>query len=168
MVLGRTSRPSRTDTKRKKKDVLFIIDDWDAKVWSQEIPEVTSKFDLRVQNETIQNEFCQESALVIANTSSNTRDDSTHGHPQMINTEIRLIIFSVAKDGEGLCHSVTQTCPTLCDPMGWSTPGFPILHYLPELAQTHVHWVSDVIQPSQILSSPSLPAFGLSQLQVLF
>ena len=42
-------------------------------------------------------------------------------------------------------------CPTLCDPMGYSTPGFPILHYLPEFAQIHVHWVSDAIQPSHSL-----------------
>ena len=48
--------------------------------------------------------------------------------------------------------SVTQWCLTLCDPMNCSTPGFPALHYLPELAQTHVHWVSDTIQPSHPLS----------------
>ena len=46
------------------------------------------------------------------------------------------------------CCSVTKSCPTLCDPMDYSTPGFPVLHYLPEFAQTHVHWVSDAIQPS--------------------
>ena len=46
------------------------------------------------------------------------------------------------------CCSVAQSCPTLCDPMDCSTPGFPVLHYLPEFAQTHVHWVSDAIQPS--------------------
>ena len=54
------------------------------------------------------------------------------------------------------------SCVQLCDPKDWSTPGFPVLHYLLELAQTHVHWVSDAIQPS--LSSPS-PAFYLSQHQ---
>ena len=43
------------------------------------------------------------------------------------------------------CCSVTKSCPTLCDPMDCSTPGFPALHYLPEFAQTHVHWVNDVI-----------------------
>ena len=70
---------------------------------SQEIPVVTGKFGLGVQNEAGQRliEFCQENALVIANPSSNnTRDDSTHGHYQMVNTKIRLIIFFVAKDGE--------------------------------------------------------------------
>jgi len=64
--------------------------------------------------------------------------------------------------------SVTQSCPTLCDPMDHSTPGFPIHHQLLELAQTHVHWVSDAIQPSHPLSSPSPPAFNLSQHQSLF
>ena len=47
---------------------------------------------------------------------------------------------------------VVQSCPTLCDPMDCSTPGFPVLHHLLELAQTHVHWVSDAIQPSYPLS----------------
>ena len=48
------------------------------------------------------------------------------------------------------------------------TPGFPVLHHLPEFAQTHVHWVNDAIQPSHLLSSPSPPAFSLSQHQGLF
>ena len=88
-----------------KRDVLFIIRDWNAKVGSQVIPGITGKFGLGVQNEAGQRltEFCQEKALVIANTLfNNTRDDSTHGHHQMVNTEIRLIIFFAAKDGEAL------------------------------------------------------------------
>ena len=64
--------------------------------------------------------------------------------------------------------SVPQSCLTLCDPMDSSTPGFPVHRQLPELAQTHVHWVSDAIQPSHPLSSPSPPAFNLSQHQGLF
>ena len=56
----------------------------------------------------------------------------------------------------------------LCDPMNCSTPGFPVHYQRPELTQTHVHWVSDTIQPSYSLSSPSLPAFNLSQHQGLF
>ena len=62
---------------------------------------------------------------------------------------------------------VTWSCPTLCDPMDWSMPGFPVHHQLLELAQTHVHQVSDAIQPSHPLSPPS-PAFNLSQHQSLF
>ena len=62
--------------------------------------------------------------------------------------------------------SVTQSCPVLCDPMDCSTPGFPVLHQLPELAQTHVHQVGDAIQPSYPLSSPS--AVYLSPHQGLF
>ena len=61
------------------------------------------------------------------------------------------------------CCSVTQSCPTLCDPMGCSTPAFPVLHHLLELAQTHVHRVSDAIQPSHPLLPPSPPALNLSQ-----
>ena len=63
--------------------------------------------------------------------------------------------------------SVTQSCTTLCDSMDCSTPGFPVHHQLPELAQSHVHQVGDAIQPSHPLSSPS-PAFTLSQYQGLF
>ena len=64
--------------------------------------------------------------------------------------------------------SVTQSCPTLCDPMDCSMPGFLVLHHLLQLIQTHVHWVSDTTQPSHPLSSPSPPAFNLSQHQGLF
>ena len=64
-------------------------------------------------------------------------------------------------------NSVVQSCPTLCNPMDCSTPGLPVYHQLPELAQTHVHQVGDVIQPSHPLSSPSPPAFNLSQHQGL-
>ena len=64
--------------------------------------------------------------------------------------------------------SVTQSCPTLCNPMDCSMPGFPVHHQLPELTQTHVHWVGDAIQPSPPLSSPSPPTFNLSQHQYLF
>ena len=64
--------------------------------------------------------------------------------------------------------SVAQSCPTLCDPMDCSMPGLPVHHQLLELTQTHVHWVGDAIQPSHPLSSPSPPAFNLSQHQGLF
>ena len=64
--------------------------------------------------------------------------------------------------------SVAQWCPTLCDPMNCSKPGIPVLRNLPEFAQTHVHRVGDVIQPSHPLSSPSPPALNLSQHQGLF
>ena len=64
--------------------------------------------------------------------------------------------------------SVAQSCPTLCDPMNRSTPGLPVHHQLPELTQTYVHRVSDAIQPSHPLSSPSPPAPNLSQHQGLF
>ena len=63
---------------------------------------------------------------------------------------------------------VSQSCPTLCNPMDCSTPGFPVHHQLPESTQTHVHQVGDAIQPSHPLSSPSPPAFNLSQHQGLF
>ena len=82
-----------------------MIGDWDEKVGSQETPGETGKLGLGVWNEAGQRliELCQENTLVIANTLfNNTREDSTHEHHQMVNTEIRLIIFLVAKDGETL------------------------------------------------------------------
>ena len=94
-----------------KKDVLFIIGNWNAKVGSQETPGVTGKFGLGIWNEAGQRliEFCQENALVITNTPyNNTIEDSIHGHHQMVNTEIRLIIFFAAKDGEALYSQQKQ------------------------------------------------------------
>ena len=64
--------------------------------------------------------------------------------------------------------SVSQLCPTLCDPVNRSMPGLPVHHQLPEFTQTHVHWVGDAIQPSHPLSSPSPPAPNPSQHQGLF
>ena len=78
---------------------------------SQEIPGITGKFGLGVQNEVWQKltEFCQRNMLVIANTlSNNIRGDSTHGHQQMVNSEIRLIMFFAAKDGEALYNQQKQ------------------------------------------------------------
>ena len=73
-------------------------------------------------------------------------------------TRARLLQFSL----------VAHSCPTLCDPMDCSTPGLPVHHQLPELTQTHVHWVGDAIQLSHPLSAPSPPAFNLSQHQGVF
>ena len=81
------------------------------KVVGQEIPGITGKFGLGVQNEAGQSliEFCQENALVIANTLfDNTRKESTCGHHQMVNTKIRLIIFFAVKDGEALYSQQKQ------------------------------------------------------------
>ena len=66
------------------------------------------------------------------------------------------------------CCLVDKSCLTPCDPMDSSTPGFPVLHYLPEFAQTRVHWVTDAIQPSHPLSPPSPLAVKLSQHLGLF
>ena len=64
--------------------------------------------------------------------------------------------------------SATQSCPTLCERMDSSTPGFPVLHHLLEFAQTHIHWIGDVIQASSSLSPLSAPVLSLSQHQGLF
>ena len=66
------------------------------------------------------------------------------------------------------CCLVTQSCPTLRNPMDCGTPGFPVLYCLPVFAQTHVHWVNNAIQPSHPLLSPSSPTLNLSLHQGLF
>ena len=67
-----------------------------------------------------------------------------------------------------ICRLITKSCPIHCDPMDCSTPGFPLLHYLLEFAQTHKHWVDDAIQSSHPLSTLSPLALSLSQHQGLF
>ena len=66
------------------------------------------------------------------------------------------------------CCSVTKSCPAICNPMDCSTPGFPVLHYLLELAQIRVHWIGEAIQPSHPLSPPSSSTLNLPQHQGLF
>ena len=109
-----------------KKDVLFIIGDWNAKVESQETPGVTGKFGFGIRNEAGQRliEFFQENALVI----QQPREDSTHGHHQMVNTKIRLILFFADKDGEALYSqqkqdqelTVAQTMNSLLPNSDWN------------------------------------------------
>ena len=91
--------------------VLFIIGHWNARVGSQETPGVTGKLGFGMRNEAGKRliEFCQENALVIANTLfQQHREDSTHGHHQMVNTKIRLIIFFAVKDGDALYSQQKQ------------------------------------------------------------
>ena len=91
-----------------KEDVLFIIGDWNAKVGSQETPGVTGKFGLSVRNEAGQRLIKCLPRNSKHPLSNNTREDSTHGHHQMVNTNIRLIIFFAAKDGEALYSQQKQ------------------------------------------------------------
>ena len=80
-----------------------------------------------------------------------------------------VVLFSCSTASPALCCcSVPRSYLTLCNPMDCSTLGFPVLHHLLDLAQTHVHWVGDAIQPSHPLCSSSLPAFNLCQHQGLF
>ena len=91
-------------------------------------------------------------------------------HPKLL-SELQILYLKIEMGfpgGSGQLSSVTQSYPTLCDPMDFSKPGFPVHHQLPERAQTHVYQVDDAIQPSHPLSSPSPPAFNLCQYQSLF
>ena len=82
-------------------------------------------------------------------------------------SKVEIMIFDVKVMSVQFC-SVTQSCPTLCDPMDFSRPGFPVHHQFLEIAQTHVHWDSDAIRPSHPVSPPSPPAYNMSQHQGLF
>ena len=91
--------------KKKRKKVFFIRGGWNAKVGSQEVPGLTGKFGHGGQNEPGQRptEICQENTLIIANTFfQQQRDDFTHEHHQMVNSQTRFIIFIAAEDGETL------------------------------------------------------------------
>ena len=90
---------------------------------------------------------------------------TVHGVAELETTEQLSTAQHTASDQ---IRSVAQSCPTLCDPMNCSTPGLPVHHQLPEFTQTHIHRVSDAIQPSHPLSSPSPPAPKPSQHQSLF
>ena len=90
--------------------------------------------------------------------------------PFVWNTFFHPLTFSLcgSLDLKWLCYcSFAHSCPTLCDPMDYSMSGFPVLNHFLEFAQTHVHWVTDAIQPSHPLLSPSL-ALNLFQHQGLF
>ena len=82
-------------------------------------------------------------------------------HVVTYNCKISNIVFCC-------CCSVAKSYPALCNPMDSSMSGFPVLYYLPEIVQIHVHWVRDGIQPSHPLSPPSPPDLNLSQHQGLF
>jgi hypothetical protein len=97
-----------------------------------------------------------------------TMNKATGGHGIMVE------LFQTLKDNAvKVLHSlqfssVAQSCPALCNPMNHSTPGFPVHHQHPESTQTHVHQVTDTIQPSHPLLSSSPPTLNLSQHQGLF
>ena len=149
--------------------------DWNAKVGHQETPGVTGKLGLGIQNEAGQRliEFCQENALVIANTlfQQHKRRLYTWTSPDgQHQNQIDYILCSQRwrnSISSGQFSSVTQSCPILCDPMNCRTPGLPVHHRLPEFTQTHIHQVSDAIQPSHPLSSPFPPVPNSSQDQRL-
>ena len=108
--------------------------------------------------------LCDGSNLLIVVLSQGQRPDQVsahtvlsegHGHEQ---GSSHVFWSAPATRRKGDCCSVARSCPTLCDPMHCCTPGFPVLYYLLELAQTHVRWVDDAFQPSHPLSSPLLLA----------
>ena len=94
------------------------------------------------------------------------RDSSDSELPQNFHLKKKKTKCGICKARHNSVQSLS--CLTFCNPMDCSTPGFPVHHQVPELAQTHVHQVGDAIQPSHPLSSPSPPAFNLTQHQGLF
>ena len=99
-------------------------------------------------------------------------ESSDSEHVKVTCLDCTSLVFNCSRVIRGIFQvqfsSVAQSCLTLCEPMNYSTPGFPVHHQLLELTQTHVLRVSDAIQPYHPLSSPSPPAFNLSQHQGLF
>ena len=87
--------------------------------------------------------------------------------PLLFNTLSRFVIVFLPRSSSVQFSSVAQSCQTICDPMNHSMPGLPVHHHLPEFTQSHIHRVSDAIQPSHPLSSPSPPAPNPSQHQSL-
>ena len=98
----------------------------------------------------------------LMNVLSGAKSQRQYGKYEKCSPKISYICLSVQ------FSSVSQSCPTLCDPMNRSTPGLPVHHQLPEFTQIHFHRVRDDIQPSHPRSSPSPPAPNLSQHQSLF
>ena len=184
MVPWRHTRPTRTNT---KSDVLFIIGNWNAKVDSQEIPGATGTFGLGVKlsrekaNRVLPKECTGQSKHPLPTTHETTlhMDIARWSIPKsdcLYSLQQRWSSIQSAKTGQGAdwirswvqFSSVSQSCPKICDRMNCSTPGLPVHHQLLEFTQTHVHRVSDAIQPSHPLASPSPPAPNPSQLQSLF
>ena len=97
-------------------------------------------------------------------------ESSDSEHVKITGLDCTSLVFNCSRVIRGIFQvqfsSVAQSCPILCDSMNYSTPGFPVCHQLPELAQIHVHWVSDAIQPSYLLWSSSPPAFSLPSIRV--
>ena len=112
--------------------------------------------------------MCKENILGIKKhvNSTNNIEIFTHLMLSSMHPDLRDFLFVKVECIQ--FSSVSQSCPTLCDPMNRSTPGLSVHHQLLEFTQTHVHWVSDAIQPSHPLSSPSPSALNLSQHQGLF
>ena len=105
------------------------------------------------------------------NSQSNTeKEKSWRYQAPWFQSVLKFVVIKIvgAAPKTDCCCSVTMLSPTFCDPINCSTSGFPVLNYLPEFAQTHVHWVSDAIQPSQPLLSPYPLALSLFQHQSLF
>ena len=104
---------------------------------------------------TVKNRPVQGRSADLHLRSPSPRDEHCYKH--------QIIFCAFTQTELDCCFSAAESCLTLCDPMD-----FPVFHCFPEFAQTHVHWVGDATQPSHPLSSPSPPAFSLSQHQGVF
>src|SRR5574337_196081 len=132
-----------------KKDVLFIIGDWNAKVGSQETPGVTGKFGLGLQNEARQRliEFCQENTLIIGN----TREDSTHGHHKMVNTKVRLKLKKVGKTTRPVRYDLNQIPYDYTVEVTNRFKGLDLIDRVPKELWTEV---CNIVQETEIKTMP--------------
>ena len=130
-------------------------------MWQNRVHRIRNKFYQRQQIRSLQ-EVIAPSAPSLLSSAKRFRKDSSG----------KIIIEAIQRENlrvfQDQIRSVSQSCPTFCDPMYRSTPGLPVRNQLLEFIQTHVHQVNDAIQPSHPLSSPSPPAPNPSQHQSLF
>ena len=114
-----------------------------------------------------QESWSNQVAMPFSRVSSQHRDPTCISYVSCIGRWVLYHLCNVGSPPYTCCYSVAHPWPTLCDPMDCSMPGFPALQHHPELAQTHVHWVTDAIKSSHPLPSPVPSPFNLSQLQGL-
>ena len=160
--------------KPRHREIIYLDQDYTVPVVINYVSRVSAQFGSKIH---VLNNEPTLSSSIWTNLATSTAPHSnthtyTHLHPlPTVNIVVLLLgvksVFGVYYYSVQL-SSVTQLCPTLCDLMNRSTPGLPVHHQLPEFTQTHVHQVSDAIQPSHPLLSPSPPAPNPSQHQSLF
>ena len=123
---------------------------------------------IKIAGRNINNLRCADDTTLMAESEEELKSLLMKVESEKVGLKLNIQKTKIMASGPISTVQFTQLCPTLCDPMNRSTPGLPVRHQLPEFTQTHLRQVSDAIQPSHPLSSPSPPAPNPSQHQSLF